>query len=94
MSEQGRPRRVLIISRYFPPLYDVGGKRAYRFALHLPDHGWQPIILTGAARLRAAVVALSAQPRGRRNHPLPGSDGRPRRGAPLAAVPGDDAPPS
>jgi hypothetical protein len=44
----GRPRRVLIISRYFPPLYDVGGKRAYRFAMHLPDHGWQPIILTGA----------------------------------------------
>lgn len=41
-------RRVLIISRYFPPLYDVGGKRAYRFALHLPDHGWQPTILTGA----------------------------------------------
>jgi len=36
-----------MISRYFPPLYDVGGKRAYRFALHLPDHGWQPIVLTG-----------------------------------------------
>ncbi|HSQ00522.1 MAG TPA: hypothetical protein VL049_25145 [Candidatus Dormibacteraeota bacterium] len=35
----GRLRRVLIISRYFPPLYDVGGKRAYRFAMHLPDHG-------------------------------------------------------
>ncbi len=44
----GRLRKVLIISRYFPPFYDVGGKRAYRFALHLPDHGWQPIILTGA----------------------------------------------
>jgi glycosyl transferase family 4 len=41
------PRTVLMISRYFPPLYDIGGKRAYRFALHLPDHGWQPIILTG-----------------------------------------------
>jgi len=37
-----------MISRYFPPLYDVGGKRAYRFARHLPDHGWQPIVLTGA----------------------------------------------
>ena len=37
-----------MISRYFPPRYDVGGKRAYRFALHLPGHGWQPIILTGA----------------------------------------------
>jgi len=37
-----------MISRYFPPRYDVGGKRAYRFALHLPEHGWRPIILTGA----------------------------------------------
>ena len=36
-----------MISRYFPPLYDVGGKRAYRFAQHLPGLGWQPIILTG-----------------------------------------------
>jgi hypothetical protein len=43
-----RPRKVLIISRYFPPLYDVGGKRAYRFALHLPEHGWEPIVFTGA----------------------------------------------
>ena len=50
-SEQGtnrKERRVLMISRYFPPLYDVGGKRAYRFALHLPEHGWHPVVLTGA----------------------------------------------
>lgn len=46
--EAAKLRKVLIISRYFPPLYDVGGKRAYRFAVHLPDHGWQPIILTGS----------------------------------------------
>jgi glycosyltransferase involved in cell wall biosynthesis len=49
-ADTGQRRRlhtVLMISRYFPPLYDIGGKRAYRFALHLPDHGWQPIILTG-----------------------------------------------
>jgi len=44
----GGRHTVLMISRYFPPLYDVGGKRAYRFALHLPDHGWQPIVLTAA----------------------------------------------
>ena len=81
-------RRVLIISRYFPPLYDVGGKRAYRFALHLPDHGWQPIVLTGAVpaghptdptplRLGAAVeVARDYAPSWwphRRNRPADGT---------------------
>jgi glycosyltransferase involved in cell wall biosynthesis len=45
---EARVRTVLMISRYFPPRYDVGGKRAYRFALHLPEHGWRPLILTAA----------------------------------------------
>lgn len=39
-------RTVLIISRYFPPLFDVGGKRAYRFARYLPAHGWRAVIWT------------------------------------------------
>lgn len=40
-------RKVLIISRCLPPLLDVGGKRAYRFAKYLPMFGWQPIVWTG-----------------------------------------------
>lgn len=46
-ARRARLRTVLIISRYFPPLFDIGGKRAYRFALHLPEHGWRPIVLAG-----------------------------------------------
>jgi glycosyltransferase involved in cell wall biosynthesis len=36
-----------MISRYFPPMFDVGGKRAYRFARHLPEFGWRAVVLTG-----------------------------------------------
>ncbi|MFV8751213.1 glycosyltransferase [Nannocystaceae bacterium ST9] len=36
-----------MISRYFPPMFDVGGKRAYRFARYLPEFGWRAVILTG-----------------------------------------------
>ncbi len=41
-------RTVLIFSRFFPPMYDVGGKRAYRFARHLHLHGWRAVVVTGA----------------------------------------------
>lgn len=40
-------RTVLMISRYFPPMFDVGGKRAYRFARYLPEFGWRAAVLTG-----------------------------------------------
>ncbi|MCA9702114.1 MAG: glycosyltransferase, partial [Myxococcales bacterium] len=40
-------RTVLMISRYFPPMFAVGGKRAYRFARYLPEFGWRAVILTG-----------------------------------------------
>jgi hypothetical protein len=42
------PRTVLLVSRWFPPAYQVGGKRAFRFARYLPTHGWRPIVWTGA----------------------------------------------
>jgi glycosyltransferase involved in cell wall biosynthesis len=35
-----------MLSRYLPPMFDVGGKRADRFARHLPSFGWQPHVLT------------------------------------------------
>lgn len=38
--------RVLFISLKFPPLSDIGAKRALRFVRRLPDHGWQPTVLT------------------------------------------------
>jgi Glycosyl transferase 4-like domain len=39
-------RTVLILSRFFPPSFSIGGKRAYRFAKHLADHGWRAVVLT------------------------------------------------
>ena len=48
-------RTVLFISRYFPPMFDVGGKRAYRFARYLPSHGWRPIVWTGPVPTEKAI---------------------------------------
>lgn len=42
------PRTVLLVSRWFPPAFQIGGKRAFRFARYLPEHGWRPIVWTGA----------------------------------------------
>lgn len=44
----GAPRTVLLVSRHFPPDFAVGGKRAWRFARHLPAFGWRPVVLTAA----------------------------------------------
>jgi hypothetical protein len=39
-------RRVLIVAYYFPPLGGAGALRALSFARHLPDHGWEPVVIT------------------------------------------------
>jgi len=38
-------RRFLYISPFFPPLCRVGAFRPLKFARHIPDFGWQPIVL-------------------------------------------------
>ena len=38
-------RRVLMINYYFPPLGGIGSLRALGFAEHLPEFGWEPIVL-------------------------------------------------
>jgi glycosyltransferase involved in cell wall biosynthesis len=38
-------RRVLVVAYYFPPLGGVGSLRVAGFARHLPEHGWEPIVL-------------------------------------------------
>jgi glycosyltransferase involved in cell wall biosynthesis len=44
-------RRILMIAFHFPPLAGSSGiQRTLRFAQHLPDHGWQPIVLTASQR--------------------------------------------
>jgi hypothetical protein len=41
-----KPRNVLIVTYPFLPLYDVGAKRVVKICRHLPEFGWNPIILT------------------------------------------------
>ncbi len=42
-------RKILLVSYYFPPLGGVGTYRALKLARFLPDHGWQPHVLTPRA---------------------------------------------
>ncbi len=35
---------VWMLSPWFPPRRRVGALRAWRFATHLPDHGWNPVV--------------------------------------------------
>lgn len=41
-------RQFLYITPFFPPQNQVGALRPLKFARHLPQHGWQPIILCDA----------------------------------------------
>lgn len=39
-------KKILLISYYFPPAFEVGGLRIAGFAKYLPQFGWQPYVLT------------------------------------------------
>jgi glycosyltransferase involved in cell wall biosynthesis len=39
-------KRVLLITYFFPPIFDVGMFRVLKFVKYLPSFGWQPIVLT------------------------------------------------
>ena len=38
-------KRVLIVAYYFPPLAGIGSIRLSRLAHHLPEFGWEPVVL-------------------------------------------------
>jgi len=42
-------RRVLMLAHHFPPAGGSGSNRALAFARYLPDHGWQPTVITPGA---------------------------------------------
>lgn len=44
--QSGDTRRVLVIAYYFPPMGLSGVQRTSKFVKYLPDHGWQPTVLT------------------------------------------------
>lgn len=48
-----RPRRVLIVSYWYPPAVGAAAERVFGFARYLPEHGWEPYVLT-AKRSRSA----------------------------------------
>lgn len=56
-------KTVLILAEYFPPAFSIGGKRPYRFARYLPEHGWRPVVVT--------KKAPEAQRQDPTPHPLP-----------------------
>ena len=41
-----KPRRVLVIAYYFPPMGLSGVQRSLKFVKYLPQFGWQPTVLT------------------------------------------------
>lgn len=44
-------KRVLMIAYHFPPLAGSSGiQRTLRFVQHLPDFGWEPLVLTADPR--------------------------------------------
>ena len=40
------PRRVLVVAYYFPPMGLSGVQRVAKFVKYLPQHGWEPVVLT------------------------------------------------
>lgn len=56
-----RPRRVLMLCYFFPPVQTVAIARNAGFARELPSHGWRPTVLTPEiARDSWSVVGRSA----------------------------------
>ena len=42
--------RVLLLARHFPPMGGAGVHRTMGSVRHLPEHGYEPIVVTGPAR--------------------------------------------
>jgi glycosyltransferase involved in cell wall biosynthesis len=43
-------RRVLMLAYFFPPLGGTGAHRTVKYVKYLPDHGWDPIVVTTSSR--------------------------------------------
>lgn len=48
-------RRVLFIAYLFPPIANSGTRRSLAFANHLPDNGWEPLVLSCAPEPQAPL---------------------------------------
>lgn len=45
-----RRRKLLVIASRFPPVASVGATRVRKFVKYLSEFGWDPVVITGAAR--------------------------------------------
>jgi hypothetical protein len=45
--------RVLMLARHFPPVGGAGVHRTVGSVRHLPEHGWDPVVVTAAAQHRS-----------------------------------------
>jgi hypothetical protein len=71
--------RVLLISRYFPPIGGAGVHRTVGSVRHLPAHGYEPVLVTGPGQQRGRWDApdpelLSRIPASAEIHRLEGSE--------------------
>src|SRR5688500_8900434 len=41
-------RRLLVVAYFFPPVGGIGIERTLKHVEHLPDFGWQPVVVTAA----------------------------------------------
>ena len=43
-------RKLLVVANPYPPMVSAGTARIARFLRHLPEHGWEPTVLTARAK--------------------------------------------
>ena len=48
------PMKLLVVANPYPPMVSAGTTRVVRFLRHLPDHDWEPTVLTAKAAGPAA----------------------------------------
>jgi hypothetical protein len=63
-------KRVLMIAFHFPPLHGSSGiQRTLKFAKYLPQHDWEPLVLTAhsPATHRGILQCSAAIPAGSRS---------------------------
>lgn len=58
-------KRVLALAYHFPPIGGAGVQRSVKMARYLPEHGWQPVVVTGpgtpSGRWTPVDAALAAE---------------------------------
>jgi hypothetical protein len=70
---------VLLVARYFPPIGGAGVHRTVGSVRHLPEHGYQPVVVTGPGQQRGRWDAhdpdlLERIPAGSEIHRVPGPE--------------------